>query len=186
MASAAERALPEPPARRIVEVKEALAGGRRRFDLECWLHTPAVVVGRWRATAGNDYGVPAGTTSWGVWWRTRPYGVYRFHDSGGALRGYRVDALERVRITAAEVCYRDLLLDGRISPEGEVRIEDEEEVAAAVAAGLMTRGQERRARCVGALLLQRGSRIVARVDAAVAAAVAAVTAAAVRAAGESR
>lgn len=167
-------ALPPPPQRRIVEVKEKLDGTVMRFDLECWLQTPDLVVGRWVAEAGNAFGAPPGTTSWGVWWRSRPYGAYRLHAPDGALRAYRLDALERVRIGGSEVRYRDLLLDVWIDRDGVARVEDEEEVAAAVAAGTMTAHQHRRVRCTREIFLQRAEAIVARVDEAVEAAVAAV------------
>ena len=169
-------ALPLAPQRRIMEVKEKLDGTVLRFDLECWLQTPDLMVGRWVAEAGNPVGAPPGTTSWGVWWRSRPCGAYRLHEPDGALRAYRLDALERVRIGVDEVRYRDLLLDAWIDRDGVARVEDEEEVAAAVAAGTMTSHQHRRVRCMREIILRRPEAIVARVDEAVEAAIAAVRA----------
>lgn len=168
--------LPEPPARRITEVKEQIDGTSRRFDLECWLWTPELVVARWVAGPDSGYRAPAGLYSWGVWSRTRPYGAYRIHLPDGRLRGYRLDVIERVRISTDEVRYRDLVLDAWIRPGRAVQLEDEDEVEEAVAAGAMTSHEQRRVRCVCELFLRRPEAIMRRVDAAVERALASVEA----------
>ena len=162
-------ALPDPPAARLFEVKERLEGEPLRFPLERWLVTESLAVGRWLAP--DDCYAPAGTSSWGCWWRGRPYGAYRIHRPDGSLRSYRLDVLEALRIGGDEVHYRDLLLDAWILPSGEVRLEDEDEVEAAIAAGRLTAAQQRRVRWTQALFERRSGELVRRIDAAIAEAV---------------
>ncbi len=166
--------LPPPPAERIREVKERLDGSTMNFSLERWLVREGLVVGRW--VAEDDRYAPVGTVSWGVWWRGRPYGAYRIHRPDGSLRGYRVDVIEDVRIAPEEVRYRDLILDAWLSPSGEARFEDEEEVEAAIASGVFDARRARRVRRARAVMERGGARVVARIDAAIAEAVEAVRA----------
>ncbi len=153
------------------EIKEKFDGRVQRFQLERWLQTPDLFVGRWRAEAGNASGAPAGVTSWGVWWRTRAYGAYRIHAADGSLLLYRFDALDRVRISANGVRYRDLLLDARIRREVEgelsVRLEDEDEVQEAVGQGQLSAHAQRRVRWTRELFVQGAERLLGRVDAAI-------------------
>lgn len=171
---APEPALPPAPSRRIWEIKERLSGEQLRFDLECWLQSERLVVARWLAPDPNPYGIAPGTFSWGCWWRDRPYGAYRVHRPDGSLRSYRLDAVERVRIEPQAVHYRDLLLDAWITPEGAVRLEDEDEVQEEMAAGRLSAHERRRVDCTRLLFERRAQAIVARIDEAIAAAVAQV------------
>ncbi len=165
-----QREIPPPPEARAIEVKEKVDGSRQTFPLERWLQTRDLLVGRWVADADNDFGAPAGLTSWGVWWRTRPYGAYRIHDVDGALLSYRLDAVGDVRIDGEGVRYRDLVLDARIRTEAgvpRVRLEDEDELEAAAAAGLVSLREQRRVACTRLLFLHRPERLVARIDEAI-------------------
>jgi hypothetical protein len=165
--------LPPAPDGRLVEAKERLDGTASRFDLERWLVTPELVVGRWIAGAENAFGAAEDTYSWGVWWPHRPIGVYRLHAADGALLFYRVDAVEDVRVSEGpasdgEVRYRDLLLDARIQPEGEVSFEDEDEVAEAVSLGRLTRAQLWRIDWVRGVVGDRSSEVRGWADRAIA------------------
>ena len=165
-------ALPDPPSGRLLEVKERLQGAPLRFSIERWLVTESLAVGRWFAS--DDRYVAAGTSSWGCWWRGRPYGAYRIHRPDGSLRSYRIDVVEAVRITADVVRYRDLLLDAWILPSGALRLEDEDEVAAALDAGVLSPAQQRRICRTKALIERRTGELTRRIDAAIAEAVARV------------
>ena len=178
MTPADSAALPPPPARRITEVKEPLDGEPQQFDLECWLRTDDQAVGRWVAAEENAFGLPAQAWSWGVWGTRRPYGAYRMHDPDGTLRGYRVDAVSDVRISDNEVRYRDLLLDARIMPDGEVTLEDEDEAAQALAEKKLSLREQWALAWVRGVLESRPEVLVHQIDAAIARAVAAVSAAA--------
>ncbi len=167
--------LPPAPKTMATEVKEKLDGRAQRFELERWLRTPDLFVGRWVSQPGNEFGAPVGMTSWGVWWRIRPYGAYRIHDVDGGLRLYRFDALDRVRIDGSGVRYRDLLLDVRMRREADgglvVRLEDEDEVEEASASGRLSAHELLRVRRTRRLFVDASERLAARVDGAIAQAV---------------
>ena len=171
-------ALSPPPTRRITEVKERLEGAPQEFDLECWLRSDEQIVGRWLSVEGNAFGMPAGGWSWGVWWTQRLYGAYRMHDPDGTLRGYRIDAVSDVRISDNEVRYRDLLLDARITPDGEVTLEDEDEAAQALAAKKLSLREQWALAWVRGVLESRPEVLVHEIDATIAQAVAEVAGAA--------
>lgn len=161
------------PSGRLVEVKRKLDGSEQRFELERWLVRPDLVVGRWRATAENSFRVPAGAWSWGVWRPHLPMGVYRLHGPDGSLWRYRIDVIEAVEIDEETIRYRDLLLDARLLREEEdseaftLRFEDEDEVAAALAAGTLSRGQRWRIDWVRGVLEARSDEVRGWVDAAI-------------------
>lgn len=169
-------ALPPPPGDRLIEVKVKLDGVELRFDLERWLAVPEVLVGRWVATHGNAFGAPAGTYSWGVWWPHRPMGAYRLHAPDGTLLRYRLDVIEDVRMGDGEVRYRDLLLDASIQPDGEVRFEDEDEVAEALQAGRLSGEQRWRIDWVRGVMESRSAEVRTWVDRAIEQAIAAADA----------
>ena len=180
--------LPPAPDTRVRERKQKLDGSTQRFELEPWLFTPHCFVGRWTAAPDDPFAARARITSWGVWWRTRPYGVYRIHDVDGALLLYRLDVVKDVRISADGVHYRDLILDARFRPQDvagvgdgsarklEVWLEDEDELESVVRDGLLSAADQRRVRWTRELFLRRPERIADRVDAAIEQAVAAVRA----------
>lgn len=192
MAHPATQDLPPAPDARARECKQKLDGSTQRFELEPWLVTPQCFVGRWTAGPDNPFGARAGITSWGVWWRTRPYGVYRIHDVDGALLFYRLDVVKDVQISADGVQYRDLILDAQFRPKDrsrppddagmsdgsarklDVRLEDEDELEHIVRDGLLSAADQRRVRWTRELFLRRAERIADRVDAAIDQAIAAV------------
>lgn len=161
------RVLPAPPASRLLEVKEKLSGEELRFDLERWLLTPDLAVGRWLAETDNLSGVPAGTYSWGVWWAGRPIGVYRLHSPEGELLCYRIDAIEELRIGEGKIHYRDLLLDARIQPDGAVSFEDEDEVEEAIVAARLSWEQRWRIDWMRGVIANRPVEVRSWVDGAI-------------------
>jgi hypothetical protein len=166
--------LPQPPNKRILEVKEQLNGVVRQFELECWLNHRDLIVGRWVAGNANPYGLPSDLVSWGVWWRLRPYGIYRIHHADGQLYGYRADVLDRVEISTEGVRYRDLLLDAWVTPDRKVFLEDEDEVAVASLSGQLSSRDQRRIARARLLLTQGWDRIETRVDSAIESAISAI------------
>ena len=168
---------------RIVEVKRRLDGSEERFECELVHRTPALVVVCLRVEPGA-FGLRSAAAegtldSYGLFWRRRPYNCYHMvrPESGEAVIT-RFDVLRDVEIDVpGEVRYTDLFLDLRIE-HGAARREtvwqetvfretvlweDEDEVAAAARAGLLSpadRGRIDRARAV----LDRGhTRITAEV-----------------------
>ncbi len=168
--SPAAQALVAPPGR-LIERKVALDGGIKEFPLERWLVSPELIVGRWVADhdplAMARYPGASGFTSWGVWWPHLPYGAYRLHRPDGSLRVYRLDAIDRVICDGESVEFHDLLLDVIILPDGEVRIEDEDEVEAATADGLLTLDQRWRIDWARHMFESRAELLMKRIDGAV-------------------
>ena len=175
-----DEALPAAPALRMIERKIAVNGAVQEFPLERWLVAPELIVGRWVSDGSPPFTGSAGFSSWGVWWPQRPYGAYRIHRPDGSLRIYRLDALEGVRCDGAVIEYRDLLLDALIRPGREAVIEDEDEVAAAEQANLLSADQRWRIAWVRGMFERRPELLCGRIDAAIDAAVRAVRASAER------
>ncbi|PZC49292.1 MAG: putative RNA-binding protein, associated with RNAse of E/G family [Chloroflexi bacterium] len=182
MREASEASGSRPPPGRLVEVKRKLDGSEQRFELERWLVRRDLAVGRWLAETDNVFGLPAGSYSWGVWWVGRPIGVYRLHAPDGELLRYRIDVVEAVEIEEDTIRYRDLLLDARLAPDEEesagftLHFEDEDEVAAALAAGTLSREQRWRIDWVRGVLESRSSEVRGWVDAAIEEAIAGASA----------
>ena len=148
----AAAALPLPPSETLTsdyssltEIKKKVDGSVQEFTLECWEWDTRneIVVGRWVAPPGGQFGMAEGSYSWGVWGRgvfgEIPVGAYRMHDPDGRLRGYRFDALSGIEMLESldekvgnnrTVVFHDLLLDAVVNP-GPVfhtRVEDDDEV----------------------------------------------------------
>lgn len=80
--------------------------------------------------------IPPGSVSVGVFWRRRPYAVYRFRSPEGALLGHRLDAVSGVRFLSGAIEFRDLILDWWLDADGSLlRAEDRDAFEEAVAAG---------------------------------------------------
>ena len=168
--------LPHPPTETIVERKVGLDGRVLEFPLERWLCRPDLVVGRWVADldprAMERYPQASGFTSWGVWWPNKPYSAYRLHRPDGSLRLYRLDTVERVSCDGETIEFHDLLLDALIRPDGEVTIEDEDEVAEATAAGQVSLEQRWRIDWTRSWYQNHPELIMRRIDAAIGEAIA--------------
>ena len=162
----------------MIERKVTLDGRTQEFPLERWLTTPELIVGRWVADhdplAISRYPGASGFTSWGVWWPGKPYSAYRLHRPDGSLRAYRLDTIDRVHFDGEVVEFHDLLLDAVIRPSGELRIEDEEEVEAAIEARQLSLNQRWRIDWTRHLFQQRSELLRQRIDAAIAQAIEAV------------
>lgn len=163
--------LPPAPTATITERKVALDGRILEFPLERWLTTAEVIVGRWVADqdprAIERYPRASGFTSWGVWWPGKPYSAYRLHRPDGSLPVYRLDTVDRVCFDGQTVEFHDLLLDALIRPDGEVTIEDEDEVEEATAERKLSIEQRWRIEWTKSLYLNRSALLMERIDAAV-------------------
>lgn len=163
--------LPPAPMATITERKVCLDGRVLEFPLERWLATPDLVVGRWVADrdprAIERYPRASGFTSWGVWWPEKPYSAYRLHRPDGSLRIYRLDTVDRVIFDGHTVEFHDLLLDALIRPNGEVTIEDEDEVEKATTERKLSIEQRWRIEWTKSLYRNRPDLLIQRIDAAV-------------------
>lgn len=118
-----------------------------------------------REVRSGGYRFPPGSRTYGLFWARRPYTCYRMHGPDGALIAHRFDVVDAVRLRPGRIEYRDLLLDVWVPPGAPAYAEDEEEVEAAAAAGLLTPAEAARVRRVRTLLLGRYRRIIAEVAA---------------------
>ncbi len=142
---------------RITEVKRHLDGRVERFDCLLVTRRPQLIVVRFdhrRTRRAGGLLIPAGSRSYGFFWRRRGYVLYRIVGPDGSLIAHRFDVVEDVRLGDA-VSYTDLLLDVWIDPEGRVWVEDEEEVAEHGRHGLLSPAQRARIERTQALLLRR-------------------------------
>lgn len=153
---------------RIRETKRTLDGRRQTFECGLASVTARLAIVRfehpaeaWRA----GFYFPAGSYTLGFFWAGRHYNLYRFTGLDGAVIAYRVDVVDAVRITPEHVGYTDLLLDAWLLPDGPPRVEDEDEVEAAIAAGLLSPRRQAIISRTRRLLERSWPRIVAEAEA---------------------
>lgn len=131
----------EAPRARIRETKRALDGRRQTFDCGLVFMSPRLAIICFEHPGAGSRGgffFPAGSYTLGFFWARRHYNLYRFTGPDDTVIAYRFDVVDAVRITPTHVSYTDLLLDAWLSIDGRFRVEDEEEVAAAARAGLLS------------------------------------------------
>jgi predicted RNA-binding protein associated with RNAse of E/G family len=157
---------------RVLETKRTLDGRIQTFECAALRLTRSLAIVRFdhpaERRAGRFY-FPAGSYTLGYFWVRRSYNCYRIADPDGAVIAYRFDVVDRVRIRPGHVEYRDLLLDLWLSPDGEITVEDEDEVSAATTAGLLGEREMAVIERTRALVLREHRRIVAECEALVAA-----------------
>jgi len=130
----------------ILEIKRTLAGVEKRFDCTRLAGDERHVVVLWIAREPmlvHGVDLPAGTISFGHFWRDRFYNVYHWVDAGGRTLGLYFNICDRTRISGERLEWRDLVVDVLATPDGRLRVLDEDElppaleddVAAHIAAG---------------------------------------------------
>jgi predicted RNA-binding protein associated with RNAse of E/G family len=146
----------------VTEVKRHLDGRVERFSCVLVAREPHIAVLRFdhqrRLVAGGAV-FPAGGRTYGFFWPRRPYVLYRITGPGGALILHRFDVVEDVRLGEREVSYLDLLLDVLVDPSGNVRVEDEDDVAEYARRGLLSDARQARIERAKAVLLGRHAAI---------------------------
>lgn len=149
---------------RVYEIKRQVDGREERFTLRLVRRAPHLLIATYRlpkALHADGFELPRGGVSYGFFWARRPYIMYRLLDREGGLIANRFDVVDGLRIDERGVSYTDLLLDAWSTPDGELHFEDEDEVADATRAGLLSREQRRRIdRARG--LIGRRHRLIAR------------------------
>ncbi len=135
-----------PPLVPVVEVKQTMAGGEKRFDCLRLAGGAGHAVLLWITPAPmRVHGVelPAGTISFGHFWTNRFYNVYHWLDADRRTLGFYFNLADRTQIGEAELVWRDLVVDVLATPAGRLEVLDEDElpvlvdpeVAAHIAAG---------------------------------------------------
>ena len=152
------------PEERVVEVKRKLDGSEQRFDCELVQRTREMAVVRFHFDGTRHPSFGGVIDSYGVFWRRRPYSCYYMvRSEDGAELVTRFDIVREVELhVPGEVRWTDLLLDLWVEG-GMARWEDEDEVEAATAGGLLTSEDVRRI-ARGRGVLERGyPRVVAEI-----------------------
>ncbi len=81
-----------------------------------------------RAHSTGDLFLPAGTVSYGFFFRDEPFVLYRWFSPQGKLIGDYFNVADKIRISEKEFFWRDLFVDVLVRPSGKVDILDENEV----------------------------------------------------------
>jgi hypothetical protein len=127
----------------ILEIKRTLAGAEKRFECRR-LHVdgPHLVVLFVAPAPLQVHGValPAGTVTFGHFWRDRPYNVYHWLDpvTGQGL-GVYVNLAAETRIQDDRLEWLDLILDVLVAPGQPPCVLDEDEIPALAPPGLLAR-----------------------------------------------
>lgn len=153
-----------PPLTPLVEVKRTLAGVEKRFDCLKLAGDDQHVVVLWIAPeAMHVHGVelPAGTISFGHFWRDRFYNVYHWVDAGQRTVGLYFNIADQTRIGGGRLEWRDLVVDVLVTPAGRLDVLDEDELPAALDPDVAAHLHAGKAAILGA-----PARVVAEVEAA--------------------
>jgi hypothetical protein len=124
----------------ITERKQKPDGSWREYACELLHLEPGLAVVEFRMERGGvifdtPIVVPPGSVSHGWFWARKPYNLYRMRRPDGTLLAHRFDAVADVRLSAATVEYRDLVLDWWVTADGTLIEEDRDELDALAAAG---------------------------------------------------
>lgn len=147
---------------RITEIKRHLDGRVERFLCRLVLRRPHLVIVRFDQTTerrASGFLLPAGSRSFGFFWRRRSYVLYRMLGPHGRLIAHRFDVVEDVRLAERDVSYTDLLLDVWVDPQGNARVDDEADVLEYARRGRLSAAQQERIDRTRALLLRRHAAI---------------------------
>jgi hypothetical protein len=153
---------------RIVETKRTLDGREQTFECGLVALSPRLVIVRFEHAAARTAGsftIPAGSVTYGFFWPGRHYDLYRFTGPDHAVIAYRFDVVDSVKLVPGHVGYTDLLLDAWLAPGGTLHFEDEDEVAEADAAGLLSRARRATIQRTRRLLESAHERIIAEAEA---------------------
>lgn len=89
----------------------------------------------------RDIAVRKGSTTIGYYWADKGYILWRIFDPEGSLTGTLFHICKDVTMTEHTVSYLDLILDIWVSPEGDLRIFDEDELEDAKKADLIDKDE---------------------------------------------
>lgn len=118
-------------AQTILEVKEKLNGERHEFASDLLSHAPDEAISLYTLPGdGGLGGVPlsSGTRCLGYFWAARPYNIYHAVDAHGRTLVVYINLSDRTIITPEAITWRDLIVDLVITPDGQCRVLDEDEL----------------------------------------------------------
>jgi hypothetical protein len=132
----------------VLEVKHRLDGGVRTYPCEAAEVAPDHAVLLYRLPGAGrvaDLALPAGTLTVAYYWTDRPYNVYHWIAPSGDTLAYYFNLSGPVAIDDDRLEWEDLEVDVLVTPDGRVRVLDEDAVPANAAARLpeIARAKER-------------------------------------------
>jgi predicted RNA-binding protein associated with RNAse of E/G family len=120
----------------IKEVKHTLAGDRQEFVCRLLERSAGRAVLLYPIVQGRriaDVLIPDNSVTYAYYWSDRPYNVYHWVAADGRTIAYYVNLAGRVTIRQDAVEWDDLAVDLLITPDGAIRVLDEDEAATASA-----------------------------------------------------
>ncbi|HEY3248360.1 MAG TPA: DUF402 domain-containing protein [bacterium] len=116
----------------IKEIKHTLAGGRQEFVCRLLERSPDRAVLLYpivQARRVADIVLPANTLTYAYYWTDRPYNVYHWVDADGRTIAFYINLSNHTSIRQDAVEWFDLAIDLLITPDGAIRVLDEEDTA---------------------------------------------------------
>lgn len=148
---------------KILEIKRHKNKPEQRFLCDLALREEGYLVILYRAeNAGRiaDIDIAPGSTTIAHYRQGCGYVLWRMFAADGTLIGSLFHICAGTAIQEASVSYDDLILDIWITPQGEARVLDEDELAEAAAAGLVTAAEQRWIERQKRLILARHGTII--------------------------
>ena len=123
--------MPQTPPARITEIKTTIGGRVDRFLCDVAARSATEVVVHYRVPRARDvHGValPAGTLTVGYFWTDRPFNLYHWVAPDGRTLAHYFNVGDVTRLTGDVLEWRDLAVDVLATPDGRVRVLDEDEL----------------------------------------------------------
>ena len=117
--------------RPFLEIKHRLDGSIARFEcllLEMSDDEVVIVYELPRKGQVEDIVLPAGSLSFGYFWRRRHYNAYHWVTETGETLGTYFNVCDETKIGEDSVSWRDLIIDLLVTPDGHCRVLDMEEL----------------------------------------------------------
>jgi hypothetical protein len=117
--------------RRITEVKTTLSGEVDRFPCDVASRTADEVVVLYRLPGAREvHGVslPAGTLTVAYFWTGRPFNLYHWVAPDGQTLAHYFNVGDVTRLAPEALEWHDLAVDILATPDGQVRVLDEDEL----------------------------------------------------------
>ena len=127
-----------------LEIKRHKNKPEQRFHCELLYRESGYAVLRYVAGGAGliaDMSIAPGSTTVAHYWQDRPYVAWRMFDLNKRLLGTLFHICTNVCIREDLLSYDDLLLDIWIAPDGKIRVLDEDELQACIAAGRISESE---------------------------------------------
>jgi len=115
----------------IREIKSRLVGESTVFNCHLLKVSPGSAVVHYHIDRGRTVGdlvLPDNADTLGYFWQDRPYNVYHFIDPSGQSLGWYCNISDQTRINANTICWRDLVVDVLLLPDGRTQVLDRDEL----------------------------------------------------------